>query len=160
MSQEESIPPGFESVGTGLGFTDSLQPIYRYFVDGEVKFGLRVDAQHCNSLGICHGGVLMTLGDITAASGVGLACGKVLGHPTVNLSMDFINAAKKGEWIEGRTDLVEIKRRFGFSSGGIYNERGLVARFNTTFYLPDHRGMVQKGATGDGILRGLSSEED
>jgi hypothetical protein len=30
-----------------------------------------------------------------------------------------------------------------------------VARFNGTFYLPDHDGMWKDGRTGDGVLRGL-----
>ena len=28
---------------------------------------------------------------------------------------------------------------------------GVVARFNGTFYLPDHKGMVKPGAIGDGV---------
>lgn len=157
MTDQATVPQGFQQLPEGLGFTDSLQPIYRFVADDGVSFGLHVAAQHSNSLGICHGGVLMSLADITAASGVNLAAGKLFGNPTVNLAMDFINAARQGEWIEGRVDQVSVKRRFGFSSGGIYCGEKIIARFNGTFYLPDHEGMVQRGAAGDGVLQGLEN---
>ena len=157
MTDDNGIPPGFEQLPGGLGFMDSLQPIYRQVEEDGVRFGLRVESRHSNSLGICHGGVLMTLADITAASGVNMARGKLSGSPTVNLAMDFISAARQGEWLEGRAEQVSLKRRFGFCSGAIYGEQGIVARFNGTFYQPDHEGMVKKGAVGDGVLQALAS---
>lgn len=160
MTDDNGIPPGFEQLPEGLGFTDSLQPIYRRIEENEVRFGLRIESHHSNSLGICHGGVLMTLADITAASGVNMARGKLAGSPTVNLAVDFISAARQGEWLEGRAEQVSLKRRFGFCSGAIYGERGIVARFNGTFYQPDHDGMVKEGAVGDGVLRGLAPASD
>ena len=137
----ESAPQGFELLPTGLGYTDSLQPSYRR-IDGETaSFGLVVEAQHCNSMGICHGGVLMTLADISAATGVNMARGVTAGSPTVNLSIDYIASARLGEWIHSTAEHVNLKRRFGFCSGGIYNNKGIVARFSGTFYFPDHQGM-------------------
>lgn len=152
---DSGVPEGFVQLPTGLGYTDTLQPSYRKVDGGTVRFGLVVAAQHSNSLGICHGGVLMTLADITAASGVNMARGIRSGSPTINLSMDFIAAARLGEWIEGRAEQVSVKRRFGFCSGAIYNDSGIVARFNGTFYLPDHDGLWKGGTIGDGVLRGL-----
>jgi uncharacterized protein (TIGR00369 family) len=152
----DSIPDGFELLPQGLGFTDALQPSYRRIEGDAVSFGLQVQAQHCNSLGTCHGGALLTLADITAASGVNLARGIRSGSPTVNLSMDFISSARQGEWIQSNIEQVSLKRRFGFCSGAIYNGRGIVARFNGTFYLPDHDGLREDGRSGDGVLAGVS----
>ena len=64
--------------------------------------------------------------------------------------MDFVAAARLGQWIQADVQLVTVKRRFAFSSGVIVNRDGVVARFNGTFYLPDHKGMVKPGAIGDG----------
>ena len=61
--------------------------------------------------------------------------------PTLNLSFDFISAARKHEWIEASAELVTIKRRFAFSSGTIRNSEGVVCRFSGGFYLPDHAGL-------------------
>ncbi|WP_241505740.1 PaaI family thioesterase [Parahaliea mediterranea] len=139
------VPEGFEQVPRGMGFTDNLQPFYRRVSAEGVTFGLYVDKQHANMMGICHGGALMTLADIAAASGVNHARGEMGGNPTINLSLDFISAGKQGDWLEARNSEVTVRRRFGFCSGLIVSERGIVARYSGTFYLPDHDGMWQGG---------------
>lgn len=156
MSKTDAIPPGFEPIPRGLGFTDTLQPIYRRVDDEGISIGLLVDEQHLNMMGICHGGVLMTLADVAAASGVNHARGEVGGSPTINLSLDFINGGRRGEWLQADTSAVTVKRRFGFCNGLITSSRGIVARFNGTFYLPEHGGVWKEGTTppAAGILDG------
>ena len=143
---EAAVPAGYEQLPTGLGFTDTLQPLYRRIDGDEVSLGLVVQKQHGNSMGICHGGVLMTLADVGAASGVNHARGIAAGSPTINMGLDFIASAKVGEWIQVDIQNVSVKRRFGFCSGVIRAGERVVARFSGTFYLPDHDGMWQ----GDG----------
>ncbi len=145
MSQRnlDLVPPEFERVPLGIGFTDCLQPLYRSITPDAVSFGLLVEPQHGNLMGICHGGVLMTLADVTAATGVNQARGVTGGSPTVHLGIDYISAARMGEWIQAKVEQVSVKRRFGFSSGAIYNLSGVVARFSGTFYFPDHDGLWQ-----------------
>jgi len=150
----ESVPPGFEQLPVGLGFIDSLQPVYRRIEGEDARFGIVVTEHHCNSMGMCHGGVLMTLADITAATGANLAHGVVSGSPTVHMDIDFIAPARPGEWIEAVAEQVSAKRRFGFCSGGIYNANGIVSRFSGTIYFPDHAGMWKSGAPGDSVLTG------
>ena len=153
--EAEAVPPGFERLPLGLGFTDSLQPVYRR-VGGEgegASFGLVVEAQHSNTMGLCHGGVLMSLADITATTGANLAHGVVAGSPTVHLDIDFISAARQGDWLQTNAEQVNVKRRFGFCSGGIYNSAGVVARFSGIIYFPDHDGMWKEGSPGDGVLQ-------
>lgn len=150
----DTVPAGFEQLPPGLGFTDNLQPIYRRIEGEESSFGLIVTERHCNTMGICHGGVLMTLADITATTGANLAHGVIAGSPTVHIDIDFMSAAKKGEWIQAVAEQVTAKRRFGFCSGFIYNNAGAVARFAGTIYYPDHKGLWKSGAPGDGVLKG------
>ena len=152
------VPEGFVQLPQGLGFTDSIQPSYRRVEGDTVSFGMLVQAQHSNSMGICHGGALMTLADVTAASGVNMARGIRSGSPTVNLALDFIASAQQGDWIQADAEQVSVKRRFGFCSGAIYNKAGIVARFNGTFYLPDHKGLWRDGAPTDGVLQGLEKD--
>jgi uncharacterized protein (TIGR00369 family) len=147
----QQVPEGFLPMPSGLGFTDKLQPSYRRIQGDSVSFGLVVQQHHGNLMGICHGGVLMTLADIAAANGVNVARGVLAGSPTINLAVDFIAAARIGQWIQADVHLVTVKRRFGFCSGAIFNSDGVVARFNGTFYLPDHKGMVKPGAIADGV---------
>jgi len=148
---EAAVPEGFTRLPPGLGFTDNLQPCFRRIEGDEVSFGLVVAKQHGNVMGICHGGVLVTLADVTAATGVNVARGVTAGSPTINLSVDFISAARMGQWIQSRVHSVTVKRRFGFCSGLITSSEGVVARFNGTFYLPEHKGMIKPGAIGDGL---------
>ncbi len=146
----EQVPEGFTRMSEGLGFPDILQPSYRRIEGDSVSFGLVVQQQHGNLMGTCHGGVLMTLADIAAASGVNMARGVRAGSPTINLALDFISAARIGQWIQADVQLVTVKRRFGFCSGAIVNSEGVVARFNATCYLPDHKGTFKPGAIGAG----------
>ncbi len=136
ISNAEDIPTGFKLLPAGYGFTDVLFPLYRRVSDSGVEFGIFVSSQHLNSMQICHGGVLMMLADITAASGVNFSVGKKSGSPTINLSLDFVAPARVDTWIESRAELVSIRKRFGFCSGTIVSEDNLIARFNGTFYLP------------------------
>ncbi|MCP5131053.1 MAG: PaaI family thioesterase [Pseudomonadales bacterium] len=145
----DQVPEGFSPVPRGQGFSDNLQPSYRRIEGDSVSFGLVVQSQHGNLMGICHGGVLMTLADIAAANGVNVARGVQAGSPTINLAVDFIAAARMGEWIQADVHMVTVKRRFGFCSGAIVNSKGVVARFSGTFYLPDHKGMIKPGAPWD-----------
>lgn len=148
------VPPGFEQLPCGLGFTDTLQPSYRRISAEGVSFGLQVGKQHCNIMGICHGGVLTTLADIAAATGVNHAAGRVAGSPTINLALDFISAGREGDWLQADVLQVSVKRRFGFSSGVINGPGGVVARFNGTFYLPDHDGIWRQPQPEAGLLTG------
>lgn len=138
MSQE--IPEGFERMPEGLGFTDILQPLYRRVRGGRVALGMFVQDNHTNMLQICHGGVLMTLADVAAASAVNHAREKVAGAPTINLSFDFIAAARVGDWLQAQADRVTVKRRFGFSSGVVESGERIIMRFSGNFYLPEHDG--------------------
>lgn len=149
----DKVPAGFEPMRSGLGFLDALAPLYRQISADEAVYGLLVSPHHANTMGICHGGVLMTLADIVAATGVNLARGEIAGSPTINLSIDCISSAKQGEWITGRSLEVNLKRRFGFCSGVIESARGTVARFSGTFYFPDHSGMWEGGESKAHLLQ-------
>jgi uncharacterized protein (TIGR00369 family) len=140
-----SIPEGFVEMPAGLGFTDNLAPLYRRVRGQDVSFGLRVEAQHCNLMGICHGGALMTLADIAAATGINLRLPEAAGLPTINLSFDFISPGRLGRWLQTRTHHVEVKRRFGFCTGVVEDSDRTVMRYSGTFYLPEHSGMWKGG---------------
>ncbi len=151
----DKVPEGFERVPEGFGYTDSLQPVYRRVDGTDVSFGLVIQARHGNSMGICHGGVLMTLADMTATSGCNVARGDLVGNPTLSLNVDFVSAARQGQWIQADAEQVSLKRRFGFCSGHIRNSSGIVARFNGTIYFPDHEGLWQDDRRRESVLNNL-----
>jgi uncharacterized protein (TIGR00369 family) len=150
MSEQHpgSVPAGFRPLPRGLGFSDVIQPSYIRTAGETVAVGLVAGPDHANSMGVVHGGVLMTLADLAAASGVNVARGEGAGAPTVNLTLDFISQCRLGRWVQADVLQVSLKRRFGFTSGTIHTTDGVVARFNGIFYLPDHDGLWR----GDGPL--------
>lgn len=136
------VPKGFERLPDGLGFGDSLQPLYRRISDDQkVSFGLIVQPQHLNLLGIMHGGALMALADISAATSIRVLRDQLSPSPTINLSFDFMAPGRPGRWLETRVDHLQVKRRFGFCSGSVYDGDTAILRYSGTFYFPDHEGL-------------------
>ncbi len=151
----EPVPEGFELMPEGLGFVDGMKPLYRRYRNNTVDFGIQVGPQHCNSLGICHGGVIMTLADLAAASGATLASERRVSAPTVNLNVDFISAGRLGQWLQTRLEGVSARRRFGFAHGLLMHGERVVARFNGNFYFAEHSGVGDLGDVMPGMWRGL-----
>lgn len=128
-----AVPEGYEPMPEGLGFADRLRPFYRRRRGREVSFGLLVDTQHLNMMGICHGGALMTLADVAAATSIHVMRDAPAPSPTINLSFDFQSPGRKGHWLHTQADHVDLKRRFGFCSGVILDGEKIVLRFSGTF---------------------------
>ena len=140
MNDTSQTPPmGFERMPEGLGFGDRLQPFYRRVVDGDASFGFFVAPQHLNMMGICHGGALMTLADIAAATSIHLRRERPAPSPTINLSFDFQSPGRAGHWLQTRADHVDLKRHFGFCTGVILDGDTVVLRYSGTFYNAERR---------------------
>ncbi len=139
MSETTAVPAGYEPVASGLGFSDRLQPYYRRVDGDDVSFGFVVQEQHLNLMGICHGGALMTLADIAAASSLNRLRDAPSPMPTITLSFDFQSPGKAGHWLHTRAENVSLRRRFGFCSGFVLDGETVVLRYSGVFYLPDHQ---------------------
>lgn len=130
-------PVGFELMPTDIGFLDALAPLYINREEEWPRFGLYIETQHANLMGICHGGVMMTLLDVGLSGALRAAKAQDRGVPTISLSVDFINAARIGDWLEFKADSVELKRRFGFASGRLVKGDVDIAQGKGLVYLPD-----------------------
>ncbi|MEM8941787.1 MAG: PaaI family thioesterase [Pseudomonadota bacterium] len=146
-------PQGYERVPEGIGFGDRLQPLYRLLANGTVSFGFFVANQHLNMMGICHGGALMTLADIAAAGSLYHARNSSSPAPTINLSFDFLNPARRGRWICSRADLVEPKGRFGFCSGVLLDGDQTVLRYSGVYYHGKAASEEEKGVDEAAVER-------
>ena len=138
--KQATVPNGFQVLPEGLGFCDVLRPVYRREQDDKLCLGMFVQPQLCNMIGICHGGALMTLADVAAGSSINFSRNTLSATPTLNLSFDFINAAREGDWLEAYSDRISLKKRFGFASGVIVCGQQTIVRYSGTFYYPDHDG--------------------
>ena len=101
--------------------------------DEPARVGFRVESRHCNPMGNCHGGMLATMLDIGLGF-IGLqSSGEKIGIPTISMSIDFLQVAANGEWIETRARLVHATRRILFMEGTLVTSSGPVARGNAIY---------------------------
>lgn len=134
---EFTPPEGFSPLPLDGSFNDAFAPVYVHFEDSlphsrPPQVGLRVEKHHLNSMGICHGAVYMALFDIGFACVVGFESGNYQ-TPTMNISIDYVSAAREGEWIWVEADCLKATRNTGFTNGLILSDSGVKARGSGLF---------------------------
>ena len=127
------IPEGFVPHHRKSPLTDPWEPLFNRTVDGVVSLGLRLAPCHTNSRGFAHGGLISALAD----NAMGLTCGQALdGGPslvTVNLAVDFLNAAAVGQWLQVTPRLVRAGSTLCFTEALVTADGEPCARANATF---------------------------
>lgn len=108
----DQVPDGFAPYPyAATSYFQTLGEVcVRELPDGLCVLGLRLTDAHCNRLGIPHGGMLATLAD--GALGINLHRARgpdARAMVTVNLSLDYLQAARVGEWLEAHV----VPRRLG-----------------------------------------------
>jgi len=129
------IPAGFKQAPEMGGYNDTIQPFYYAKDNNEFRMGLTVQSQHCNGAGLCHGGALVTFVDNVLAMGLSHHLGVLAFRPTINLTTDFVGAAKLGQWIESSIDFVHTTASLGFIATTLTGPEGPVVRANGQFKL-------------------------
>ena len=81
----------------------------------EFVLGFRVHAHMCNPAGGLHGGMMMTVADLVGTMGGGTVVGLRKFLPTVSMTFDFVAPARRGDWVEGRADVVRQTRSLLFT---------------------------------------------
>lgn len=114
-------------------FIELNGPLYGRWADGTFTLGFRVELRHCNPAKSCHGGMIMTLADMTMLIGCNLQGTLNQYLLTVNLTTDFLGPANEGVWIEGRCDVLRASKNMVFSQGMLSVEGKPIARINGIF---------------------------
>ena len=116
MSTLPQVPEGFLPVETTGPFMATLGPLYYRAAEGGVIIALRIAEQHLNRRGIAHGGMLVTLAD--SAMGMNLARAREprLWTVTTSLSTEFIDAARRGDWVQAQVDILKLGRRLAYAN--------------------------------------------
>ncbi len=138
---KKTIPTGFMIFGKDDSFNDAIAPVYintEQISSGasKLKLGLLIDKHHCNYVGFCHGGAIMSLMDLALSTAVCIALDKITSTPTVSTNFNFIASAKQGDWIECQIESVNLSRTMGFASALITGPKGDIARASGCFKLP------------------------
>lgn len=111
-----TLPVGFSPYGfSGESYFQTLGDVYAKPQEGGLLvLGLRLQQRHCNRLGIPHGGMLATLAD--GALGINLHLARQPGPTmvTVNLSLDYLAAAKVGDWLEAHVTPRKLGQQLAF----------------------------------------------
>lgn len=128
-----SVPPGFEPAGFAHGFLDRGGPYWRSGHGAGAKIGLRIDEGHLNYQNIAHGGVLTTLADVALSYCVHVSESPPPGLATVSLTVNFLGAARLGDWLEAEARIDRIGKRLAYASGGIRRGDETVATMSGVF---------------------------
>jgi acyl-coenzyme A thioesterase PaaI-like protein len=135
MDRDDGVVEGFEDPGVA-GFVGEMGPIYRKLIGNRSVAGFRVRHRHCNSSGICHGGWLSTFADVQLVRQIVTELGiPGRGTRTVSLTIDFLAAAKLGDWVEGSAGLVGATRNLVFVQGQACVAGEPIIRMNGIFSL-------------------------
>ena len=122
-------PEGYRSLFGLSPAVDHIGPFYYRKTAQGLLLGFAAEAHHCNAIGTVHGGVLMCFADdvvtMLALSGVRENC------TTVSFSSEFISAAKQGDWVEGRGEVVRRGGTLTFVRGELLVEERLVMTFQS-----------------------------
>ncbi|MFC5478645.1 PaaI family thioesterase [Massilia suwonensis] len=113
--QDDKVPAGFERLKRGGPYMASLGSLYCKRADGQITIAMRVGEQHTNMRGIVHGGALASLADSSLGLGLALSCDNRHSFVTVNLSTDFLDAARPGDWVEAHVNISRIGSRVAFA---------------------------------------------
>ena len=123
------VPEGFRALHLPRNpYIEANGPLYGRLDGKDFVLGFRCEKKHCNPMGMCHGGMLMTLADMLLLLGANIQAhiGRFL--VTVHLTTDFIGAVPEGAWLEGRAQVLKITRSLLFTQGTMEVEGATVAR--------------------------------
>ncbi len=133
---DNDIPAGFNLLPLDQSFNDAITPLYMALTNDGPKVALKVEKQHLNTMGICHGAVYMTMLDIAFAANVGHAIGKYTGTPTINININYMAASKEGEWLFVDAECHKTTRTMGFVQGVIRSDSGIKVSGSGIFKIP------------------------
>ena len=134
---DTEVPAGFIPFPYNAGFMAAIGPIYirpatavANGSDLPPAMGFRVLEQHLNPVGICHGGMMMSLIDMAIGQAVLHHVERRIFPPSINNSYDFLKPAPLGDWLQSRIDFVHTTPRTGFANGFLDGPDGPVMRCN------------------------------
>jgi uncharacterized protein (TIGR00369 family) len=112
-------PEGFVPSARGPFTTHNGPMFHRIREDGSFDHAFYVLPRHCNGMGIVHGGMLTTFLDGLLARAVFTTT--QVQSVTIHLSVDFLSAAKVGNWVFGEANVTRATRDLTFAEARIHS---------------------------------------
>jgi len=111
-------PAGFEKSTNRGPFTTHNGPFFHKInEDGSFVHAFRAAEQHCNGMGIVHGGLVTAFADGLMGTAVWRAT-DIVGL-TIRLNADFLSIAKVGDWVEGTATVTRATRSVAFVEASV-----------------------------------------
>lgn len=128
------IPPGFAPAGFSPGFLDHGGPYYLGPALAGVRVvGLLIMAHHINYQDAAHGGVIATFADVALSHAIHDAERPRLQPVTVTLTVNYLAAARLGDWLEARVQIDRLGGRTAYASGSIWRGAEPIATMSGVF---------------------------
>lgn len=143
----QALPPeGFLPLFRSSAFLDLVGPLF-YRPEGEsFRVGMRVLAQHANSTGSMHGGLVATLADVSLGYVTASSREPPLRMSTASLAIDYIGTAPLGSWVEANVTIDKIGRHLAFADAVIAADGRPVAKARALFAIADAPQAAAGGA--------------
>ena len=136
---DTELPPGFTARAQPSPFNDLTGPIYSRREGRQRIIGLRVLEKHCNRSGNMHGGMIATLADVALGHNLAHQSDPPRGMVTVNLSINFADAARVGDWLEAYVDVHKHGGRLAFANCYIHCGDKRIAHASAVFAFAGER---------------------
>ena len=133
-----SVPRGFRRLGRLSPFNTLVGPLYQRRRRGEeLSIGLRIEKKHTNSRGICHGGVLATLADLSLGYAMHAKSDGKMSFVTAHLAVDYAGSAKTGDWVESVIEIQRMGTRLAFANCYLLAGKRRIVRASAIFARAD-----------------------
>ena len=110
--------PGYTIYDPVDPFETRAGPFYwAQLEDGRHNFAMMAAERHCNSHGIVHGGLMMTMIDLALVAAAKTAPDDRL--VTVSLNSEFIASGRQGDLIEASGEVLKRGRSLAFARGQV-----------------------------------------
>ncbi|HEV7750196.1 MAG TPA: PaaI family thioesterase [Baekduia sp.] len=109
------VPDGFAPFANQGPFLDHIGPILVREGGDELVLAIQTEARHANHRGTVQGGLLSTFADFALGRAIEADADDGKDRATVSLTVDFLKAAKPGDWIESRTRVDRVGGTLAFA---------------------------------------------
>ena len=137
MAQEQVVavqghaPQGAISFGADIPFVNHLGFVLELFDEGQSALGYTPRPEHLNSFAVTHGGVCMTLMDVTMAAAA-RSVQKEMGVVTIEMKTTFMRPAPgDGSKLTGKGRLIHRTATMVFTEATLYDAQGRVCSHST-----------------------------
>lgn len=135
---KRGVPRGYRAIPRLSPFNSLVGPLYMRRRKGhELSIALRIEDKHTNSRGICHGGVLATMADLSLGYAMHAKAEGKAGFVTAHLAVDYAGAAKVGDWIESEVEIQRMGTRLAFANCYLVAGKRRIVRASAIFARAD-----------------------